>query len=78
MTNFADLSGFYTLLWIVLMFSAVILLICKRIALRKQKEKLADLLGRIGRICAISGAAALLFSVFALMGGLSEYFAKGH
>lgn len=78
MENFADLTGFYTLLWIILLPAALVLRIGKKIAGRKEREILADRLGRISRICAIIGAAAVLLSAFSLMGGMSEYFRKGH
>ena len=78
MENFADLTGFYTLLWIILLPTALALWIGKKIAGRKGREILADRLGRISRICAVIGAAAVLLSAFSLMGGMSAYFSSGH
>lgn len=78
MENFADLTGFYTLLWIILLPAALVLRIGKKIAGRRDRGILADRLGRISRICAVIGAAAVLLSAFSLMGGMSAYFSSGH
>lgn len=78
MENFADLTGFYTLLWIILLPAALVLRIGKKIAGRRGREILADCLGRISRICTIIGAAAVLLSTFSVMDGMSEYFSSGH
>ena len=78
MDNFAELGKFYMIIWIILLPAAVILLICKIIAKRKGREKLAERFRRIGLMCAVIAGAAMLFSSISLMCGISEYFAKGH
>lgn len=78
MENFADLTGFYSLLRIILLPAALVLRIGKKIAGQRGREILADSLGRISRICAIIGAAAVLLSTFSVMGGMSAYFSSGH
>ncbi|MBR4201232.1 MAG: hypothetical protein IKQ91_08170 [Oscillospiraceae bacterium] len=78
MDNFSTTSTVYLILFLSLLPVIVILLICKKIAVRKGREQLADVLRRITLICAVTAAAAMLFASFSVMFGISEYFSKGH
>ena len=78
MDNFSVLSEIYGAVWIILMPAAAILLICKIIAKRKGREKLAERFRRIGLRCAVIAGAAMLLSAISIMCGISEYYAKGH
>ena len=78
MDNFSTIGEIYFLLGLLLLPVIAVLLICKKIAVRKGREQLADVLRRITLICAVTAAAAMLFASFSVMFGISEYFSKGH
>lgn len=76
--NLTDLTGLYFVLMLLLLIAGTVLHICKRRAEKREHTQAAQRLRGIAKICLTAAGACCCLYLFAFLGSVSEYFAKGH